>query len=118
MTDERVGRRMSLEHTMAAPLPENTDGPRAAIRRRSMSVRTDASKILSDLRADLHEGEEHLAWLLGEVERHLGIHDAKPEPVAAPVVEAAEASSDGGGDEVAEEPTEEVPPTPRRRKTT
>ena len=39
-----------------------------------MSARDDYRKVAAALRDDLHEGEEHLGWLLGEVERHLGLH--------------------------------------------
>lgn len=53
-----------------------------------MSVRDDFRKITADLRTDLRDGDEHLGWLLAEVERHLDLSDERSaEPVVAPVVE-------------------------------
>lgn len=47
-----------------------------------MSVRDDFQKAIADLRSDLKDGDEHLRWLLGELERHLDLSAQRAAEVA------------------------------------
>jgi hypothetical protein len=76
-----------LETTQARPLPENTDGPRAA-RRTNMPASSDVRKAIQTLRKDLDKGPSYLRHLVDEVERHFDLKSSAPDPAPAPVVEA------------------------------
>ena len=49
-----------------------------------MTLPNDVKKALQTLRKDVDEAPSYVAWLLDELERHLGLKTEAPAPAPAP----------------------------------